>query len=136
MIDGDMVPIDAATAKRLGISPTDRLAETEAPAACNVALAKAGHVAHGHDGLSAASLKASRQLLAAMGAPWFRFTYNRELTRVLACECSYFARRARGTAARIGLSPPWIAHAGHIAHAGLGAAAPGPDGRPVLILPA
>jgi len=129
MIDADMVPIDRETALRLGVGPTEALAETSAHAGSCRYIGRPGEVAHGH-GLAAGCLLASRVLLAAMGPPWFRFGYDADHTALTECECRWFTRRARG--AKLAL-PIQLETAGTIAHAGIGAIYPDADGRPAVL---
>lgn len=134
MMDGDIYPISGELATRLGVAPTEDLATAGGPAGCNRALSKWGGLSH-PEGLTAMSLLASRALLEKMGPPWFKFTYDRGHTKVVGCECSFFARRAMTAMPRLGAVWTAFPHVGTIGHIGIGVALPDADGRPLIIFP-
>lgn len=98
LIDADMVP----TATKRGI---------ESPKGECLWWGYVGHQgSQGHvSSFGAGMCRLSRTLLERMPRPWFKTTYNDELTLRLECECKWFADRAR----ECGAEPKLVGFCGH-----------------------
>lgn len=67
-----------------------------------------GHSQDGH--ISMASLFVSRRALELIERPWFKFSFNKEHTRLVQCECDWFSQQA----SKAGFSPVKIGRVGHV----------------------
>lgn len=110
MVDDDIVPLDGLE----DCPATWPLVESKADVTSAHFVNKAGREAHHTEGnLSLAAAKLSRRALLRIEPPWSHFEFTADGTKLLCCECDYFAAKARAA----GYCPVKAGAVGHLATA-------------------